>query len=82
MSKNIMSSQCLVNLKLGLLFVSSRASFITLTLQLSQHSLRVDLKGLLIHTSKSCMLDVHPAGTLTTLMWPIKTMLLLRRPLN
>lgn len=77
-----MSAQCLVNLKLGLLFVSSPESFITLTLQLSQHSLRVDLKGLLIHMSKSCMLDVHPAGTLTTLMWPIKTMLLQRRPLN
>ena len=27
------------------------------------------LKGLLIHTSKGCTLDVHPVGTCTTPVW-------------
>ena len=64
---------CLIgelSLKVGLLFVSSFASFTTLTTWSSQHSLRIDLKGLLIHTSKGCTLDVHPAGTFTNLLWP------------
>ena len=51
-----------VSLKLGLLFALSPVSFTTLTTWSYQRSLTIDSKGLLIHTSKGCNLDVHPAG--------------------
>ena len=65
---------CLVvklSLKLGLMFVSFSGSFTALTTWSSQHSLRIYLKGLLIHTFKGCTLDLHPAGTFATAVSPI-----------
>ena len=61
----------LSSLKLGLLFASSSESFTTLTNWSSQHSLRINLKSLLIHMSKGCSLYKHFAETFTTPVWRV-----------
>lgn len=59
-----------LSLKLWLLFTSFPASVTSLMTWSSQHTFRIDLKGLIKHTLKGCTLNVHPAGTFTTLVWP------------
>ena len=68
--QNVLSSQR-TELKTRVIVCLIPCSFHYVNNVISQHSFRIDLNGLLIHTPKDCTLDVHSAGSFTTLVWPI-----------